>query len=104
MSTKFVTQGTTIIKEAVTKDNAGEFELALSLYKQGIEYLLTGRKYEKNERIKAAIGDKVRMYMKRAEEISASLKEPAPAPKVCTYTHTAVHTLHARTLIGSDFY
>jgi vacuolar protein-sorting-associated protein 4 len=82
MSTKFVTQGTTIIKEAVQKDNDGAYEEALALYKQGIEYLLTGRKYEKNERIKAAISEKVRMYMKRAEEIASMLKEPPkPAPK-----------------------
>lgn len=76
MTTNFVAQGINIIKEAVQKDNAEEYESALKLYQQGIQYLITGLKYEKNNRAKDAIKDKCAKYLKRAEEIKTSLEKP----------------------------
>jgi len=81
MTTNFVAKGTDIIKQAVQKDNAEEYEAALSLYTQGIQYLMTGLKYEKNQKVVAAIKDKVQKYMQRAEDIKVSLTEPAPKKK-----------------------
>ena len=59
MTTNFVAKGTEIIKQAVQKDNAEEYEAALSLYSQGIQYLMTGLKYEKNQKVVGAIKEKV---------------------------------------------
>jgi len=82
MTTSFVNQGIDIIKEAVSSDNAGEHEKALKLYQQGIQYLITGLKYEKNARAKEAIKEKCAKYLKRAEEIKEGLSNPAPKKKI----------------------
>jgi len=58
-----------IVKQAVTHDNNEEYEQALSLYKKALEYFMTGLKYEKNEKTKEAIREKVNEYMKRAEAL-----------------------------------
>ena len=81
MTTNFVQKGTEIIKEAVIKDNNEEYDAALSLYGQGIQYLMTGMKYEKNQRVKAAIKEKVTKYLQRAEDIKQSLAEPPKKTK-----------------------
>ncbi len=49
-----------IVKEAVTEDNAGNYESALRLYKSSLEYFSTHLKYEKNPSAKKAITAKVR--------------------------------------------
>merc|ERR1712087_501594 len=54
---------------------------ALSLYSQGIQYLMTGLKYEKNQKVVSAIKEKVQKYLKRAEDIKTSLEEPKPKKK-----------------------
>lgn len=64
-----ITQGIEIIKQAVLKDNENNLEEALSLYKQGLGYFVTGLKYMKNEKSKAAIRERMNQYIKRAEEI-----------------------------------
>jgi len=71
MENSFIPKGMAIIKEAVQADNADEWEKALSLYKQGLGYFMTGLKYIKNEKQKAAIREKVAQYMERAEKIKA---------------------------------
>eukprot|EP00485_Elphidium_margaritaceum_P003959 CAMPEP_0202686566 /NCGR_PEP_ID=MMETSP1385-20130828/2315_1 /ASSEMBLY_ACC=CAM_ASM_000861 /TAXON_ID=933848 /ORGANISM="Elphidium margaritaceum" /LENGTH=426 /DNA_ID=CAMNT_0049341167 /DNA_START=42 /DNA_END=1318 /DNA_ORIENTATION=- len=81
MTTNFVAKGTEIIKQAVQKDNAEEYEAALSLYSQGIQYLMTGLKYEKNQKVVGAIKEKVQKYLKRAEDIKTSLAEPPKTKK-----------------------
>jgi len=81
MTTNFVAKGTQIIKDAVQKDNAEEYEAALSLYSQGIQYLMTGLKYEKNQKVVGAIKEKVQKYLKRAEDIKTSLEEPPKKTK-----------------------
>ena len=73
MTTSFVARGTEIIKSAVSKDNLEEYESALNLYSRGIEFLMTGMKYEKNPRVIAAIRDKVNKYLERAENIKIIL-------------------------------
>eukprot|EP01084_Bolivina_argentea_P290674 499352_1 len=81
MTTNFVAKGTEIIKQAVQKDNAEEYEAALSLYSQGIQYLMTGLKYEKNQKVVSAIKEKVQKYLKRAEDIKTSLADPPKKKK-----------------------
>ena len=81
MTTNFVAKGTEIIKQAVQKDNAEEYEAALSLYSQGIQYLMTGLKYEKNQKVVGAIKEKVQKYLKRAEDIKTSIEEPPKKTK-----------------------
>merc|ERR1711971_917389 len=50
-------------------------------YSQGIQYLMTGLKYEKNQKVVAAIKEKVQKYLKRAEDIKTSLEEPPKKTK-----------------------
>ncbi len=93
MTTNFVAKGTEIIKKAVQKDNAEEYEAALSLYSQGIQYLMTGLKYEKNQKVVSAIKEKVQKYLKRAEDIKTSIDAPVKktkkkVPTLATQQHT----------------
>jgi len=64
-----------IIKEAVIADNADDLEKALSLYKQGLNYFVTGLKYVKSKPQKQAIQEKMKTYMERAEKIKTALDE-----------------------------
>eukprot|EP01006_Ploeotia_vitrea_P034268 TRINITY_DN65733_c4_g1_i1.p1 TRINITY_DN65733_c4_g1~~TRINITY_DN65733_c4_g1_i1.p1 ORF type:complete len:452 (+),score=273.75 TRINITY_DN65733_c4_g1_i1:101-1456(+) len=73
MDGKFITKGIEVVKEAVAADNANEPEKALALYKQALNYLISGNKYEKNPRMKESIRSKIKQYMLRAEEIQAEL-------------------------------
>ena len=68
-------KGTEFIKAAVQKDNAEQYEEALTLYSQGIQCLLTGLKYQKNPKVVSCSKDKVRKYLKRAQDIKASNPE-----------------------------
>lgn len=81
MSGQFITKGVGVIQQAVAADNAGNLSEALGLYKNGIHLLMTGKKYEKNERAKETINNKIRTYLKRAEEIDEQIQNPQPAPK-----------------------
>lgn len=81
MTTNFVQKGTEIIKEAVQKDNAEDYQAAQEKYIQGIQYLMTGLKYEKNQKVVAAIKEKVQKYLKRAEDIKTSLEDPPKKTK-----------------------
>ncbi|XXQ29702.1 Vesicle-fusing ATPase [Plasmodiophora brassicae] len=78
--TNFINQGIDFIKEAVAKDKADDLQGAFTLYSKGLEYLVTGLKYERNPKAKAMIESKITEYMTRAEEIKKQLAEP-PAPK-----------------------
>ena len=69
MSNNFTEQGIAVVKEAIQADNEQDYAKALMLYKRGIEVLLTGVKYEKNETAKQMILKRVEGYMKRAEDL-----------------------------------
>jgi vacuolar protein-sorting-associated protein 4 len=72
---QFINKAVEIVKQAVTHDNNEEYEQALSLYKKALEYFMTGLKYEKNEKTKEAIREKVNEYMKRAEALREHLEQ-----------------------------
>lgn len=73
MTTNFINEGISKIKEAVALDGKEEYEKALNFYQEGIKYLLTGMKYEKNASTKKTISEKCEKYLNRAEEIKKSL-------------------------------
>jgi vacuolar protein-sorting-associated protein 4 len=64
-----------IITQAVAADNADELDQALSLYKQGLNYLVTGLKYVKSDKNKAIIREKVGQYMNRAEQLQEMISK-----------------------------
>jgi len=81
MASKFISKGVETIQQAVDADNNGDLTTARTLYTNGIKLLMTGKKYEKNERAKEAITQKIRNYLKRAEEIDELLKNPTKEKK-----------------------
>lgn len=69
MENKFIPDAIDIISKAIEADNAGEFEKALSLYRDALGRFTIGLKYEKNETRKKMVLERVEGYMKRAEEL-----------------------------------
>lgn len=75
MENQFIPQAVEIVKQAITADQAGDYEKALPLYKRSLEYFMTGLKYEKNPAARETIKQRVDGYMKRAEDLKNALKE-----------------------------
>mmetsp|Transcript_5398 Transcript_5398/g.13931 ORF Transcript_5398/g.13931 Transcript_5398/m.13931 type:complete len:255 (-) Transcript_5398:31-795(-) len=73
MYTNFKDKAIEFVKEAVAEDSAGNYEKALNLYINALEYFKTHLKYEKNPRAKEAITAKFEEYLKRAEEVRKML-------------------------------
>jgi vacuolar protein-sorting-associated protein 4 len=80
MSNNFTEQGIAVVKEAIQADNEQDYAKALMLYKRGIEVLLTGVKYEKNETAKQMILKRVEGYMKRAEDLKDVVNQQRQGP------------------------
>ena len=59
MFSNFKEKAIEFVKEAVAEDNAGNYEKALKLYMNALEYLKTHLKYEKNPRSKETLTAKV---------------------------------------------
>uniref|UniRef100_A0A7N2MF88 MIT domain-containing protein n=1 Tax=Quercus lobata TaxID=97700 RepID=A0A7N2MF88_QUELO len=68
------------VKQAVQKDDAGNYSKAFPLYMNALEYFRTHLKYEKNPKIKEAITQKCMEYLKRADEIRAILDNGRSGP------------------------
>jgi len=59
-----------LVKQATEKDKAGEYQEALALYENGVEYFLHAIKYEaQNDRSKESIRSKCIQYLDRAEKL-----------------------------------
>lgn len=69
MDNNFIPQAIEIVTKAIEADNAGEYEKALSLYRDALGRFTMGLKYEKNEARKKLVFERVEGYMKRAEEL-----------------------------------
>mmetsp|Transcript_23386 Transcript_23386/g.57522 ORF Transcript_23386/g.57522 Transcript_23386/m.57522 type:complete len:204 (-) Transcript_23386:947-1558(-) len=69
MDNSFIPQAIEIVTKAIEADNAGEYEKALSLYRDALGRFTMGLKYEKNEARKKLVFERVEGYMKRAEEL-----------------------------------
>ena len=81
MNNNFIPKGMEIIRQAVECDNNDKLIEALSLYKQGLEYFMTGLKYVKNEKSKEAIKIRMIEYMDRAEEIKKVIEQRKNNPQ-----------------------
>jgi vacuolar protein-sorting-associated protein 4 len=81
MDHNLLDKGVTTIHNAVEADNREDYDTALGLYQTGLKYLLAARKYEKNERTKAIIQQKIDQYLTRAEELAEKLKHPTAEKK-----------------------
>ncbi|KGL83461.1 Serine/threonine-protein kinase ULK3, partial [Tinamus guttatus] len=62
-------KATSLVVEAVKKDQAGDASAALSLYCKALEYFVPALHYEGDARRKEAIRAKVGQYISRAEEL-----------------------------------
>ena len=67
--------GVGVILEAAEKDKEGELHQALELYVEGLQLLMTGAMYERQESVKRAATERIHFYMSRAEEIKRNLDE-----------------------------
>lgn len=72
---QFLSKGITTVTEAISADNAQDYEKALGLYKRSLEYFMTGLKYEKNPATRQTIMGRVDGYMKRAEDLKVEFKK-----------------------------
>nr|AML78283.1 putative LOV domain-containing protein [Gloeochaete wittrockiana] len=66
--------------QAVTADEAKQYDAALSLYQRSLEYFIAGLKYEADEKSKEAIRNKAEEYMARAEELREATKKKKHVP------------------------
>ncbi|XP_060611519.2 serine/threonine-protein kinase ULK3 [Anolis sagrei] len=62
-------KATSLVTEAVKKDQAGDAAAALSLYSKALEYFVPALYYETDVRRKEAIRSKVSQYISRAEQL-----------------------------------
>ena len=81
MQNSFIPDAIEIVSKAITADNEGEYEKALSLYRDALSRFTIGLKYEKNEAKKKLIIERVEGYMKRAEELRDYLNKQAEVNK-----------------------
>ncbi|KAL6075672.1 Serine/threonine-protein kinase ulk3 [Balamuthia mandrillaris] len=58
-----------IVTQATEHEEKHEYEEALRLYRQAIDYFMLALKYEKSERLKETIRTKVAEYISRAEQL-----------------------------------
>jgi len=71
-----------IVTRATEEDKAKNYEEALKLYQNGVEHFLHAIKYEaQSDRSKAAIRDKCKQYLDRAEKLKQHIKGEDEAPK-----------------------
>eukprot|EP00543_Licmophora_paradoxa_P000466 CAMPEP_0202445612 /NCGR_PEP_ID=MMETSP1360-20130828/4391_1 /ASSEMBLY_ACC=CAM_ASM_000848 /TAXON_ID=515479 /ORGANISM="Licmophora paradoxa, Strain CCMP2313" /LENGTH=446 /DNA_ID=CAMNT_0049061929 /DNA_START=90 /DNA_END=1433 /DNA_ORIENTATION=+ len=75
MENKFIPDAIEIVTRAIAADNEGDFEKALSLYRDSLSRFTMGLKYEKNESRKKLVIERVEGYMKRAEELRDYLQK-----------------------------
>jgi vacuolar protein-sorting-associated protein 4 len=69
MDNSFIPRAIDIVSKAIEADNEGDYEKALTLYREALGRFTMGLKYEKNEAKKKLVIDRVEGYMKRAEEL-----------------------------------
>lgn len=67
------TKAIELVQQATAADHEQRYQDAFRLYQLSLQYFLTAMKYEKNERMKEVIGQKMGEYMTRAEQIKTLL-------------------------------
>eukprot|EP00542_Grammatophora_oceanica_P011832 CAMPEP_0194047258 /NCGR_PEP_ID=MMETSP0009_2-20130614/23689_1 /TAXON_ID=210454 /ORGANISM="Grammatophora oceanica, Strain CCMP 410" /LENGTH=445 /DNA_ID=CAMNT_0038692815 /DNA_START=81 /DNA_END=1418 /DNA_ORIENTATION=+ len=81
MENKFIPDAIDIVSKAIAADNEGEYEKALSLYRDALSRFTLGLKYEKNEQRKKTILARVEGYLNRAEELRDYLEKQSELDK-----------------------
>lgn len=82
MQNSFIPDAIEIVSRAITADNDGDYDRALSLYRDALSRFTIGLKYEKNESKKRLIIERVEGYMKRAEELRDYLNKQAEVDRL----------------------
>ncbi|KAL0239089.1 hypothetical protein PCE1_004780 [Barthelona sp. PCE] len=77
---RFREKGQQLGQQAKVQDDAENFEEALNLYTQSIQYFMTDLKYEKTDRMKEAIRGIIARFLDRAEQIKQMLAKPKKVP------------------------
>ena len=70
-----IPQGIEIVQKAIVADGEGDYEKALSLYRDALQRFALGLKYEKNAARKKLILDRTQGYMDRVEELADYVKK-----------------------------
>uniref|UniRef100_A0A8D2KT87 Serine/threonine-protein kinase ULK3 n=1 Tax=Varanus komodoensis TaxID=61221 RepID=A0A8D2KT87_VARKO len=70
-SARSLDKATSLVSEAVKKDQEGEAAAALSLYSSALEYFVPALQYETEAHRKEALRSKVNEYVSRAEQLKA---------------------------------
>ena len=73
----FREEGLKKISLATELHNSGNFEEALSNYRNGLEMLTHAIKYETNPALKSKLLERVKEWMERAEEVKQEIADKA---------------------------
>ncbi|RDW67985.1 hypothetical protein BP6252_09381 [Coleophoma cylindrospora] len=74
-NTDFLGRAIDVVKKAIEKDTAAEYEQAYQLYYQSLELFMLALKWEKNAKSKEMIRAKAAEYMERAEKLKQHLAD-----------------------------
>ncbi|KAJ9647359.1 Vacuolar protein sorting-associated protein 4 [Coniosporium tulheliwenetii] len=74
-NTDFLGRAIDVVKKAIDRDTAGDYEKAYQLYYQALELFMLALKWEKNAKSKEMIRAKAGEYMERAEKLKNHLAE-----------------------------
>jgi len=77
----FLQKAIQLVQQATEKDAAKDYQEAFRLYQLSLEYFMTALKYEKNQKCKQTIQQKVIEYMNRAEKLKEFLEKGANGKK-----------------------
>ena len=85
-------RGSAAISKAIAKDNAGEYQAALRLYREGLKDMLHALKHTNDPELKRQLGKRCEGYMQRAEVLrgvaaSADVEQQAAAEAAAAVTH-----------------
>eukprot|EP00195_Chlamydomonas_chlamydogama_P002960 CAMPEP_0202920906 /NCGR_PEP_ID=MMETSP1392-20130828/77102_1 /ASSEMBLY_ACC=CAM_ASM_000868 /TAXON_ID=225041 /ORGANISM="Chlamydomonas chlamydogama, Strain SAG 11-48b" /LENGTH=434 /DNA_ID=CAMNT_0049614425 /DNA_START=1177 /DNA_END=2481 /DNA_ORIENTATION=- len=80
MYVNFKEKGIDFAKQAVTEDEAGNYEKATQLYLASLEYFKTYLKYEKNPKARESITAKFKEYLTRAEYLKGVVGQDSTGP------------------------
>ncbi|KAN0035549.1 hypothetical protein ACTA71_004823 [Dictyostelium dimigraforme] len=70
----------TLIQQAAINDRNGQYSIALNLYTNGLEGLMSALKLEKNDRVIQTLKIKITEYFNRAEQLKEIIKKGYVAP------------------------
>ncbi|KAN0015692.1 hypothetical protein ACTFIU_008436 [Dictyostelium citrinum] len=74
----------TLIQQAAINDRNGQYSIALNLYTNGLEGLMSALKLEKNDRVIQTLKIKITEYFNRAEQLKDIIKKGYVAPPLST--------------------